>query len=138
MCVIDMNFPFYTTYISLLLPLYYTNIFTQNLADSRFHLDPMGKMRSRAEEIKGKKGREEKRKEGREGEEESSTLHHDNKLNYHWLRNAPEGNYRSDNTEELHESNISRATDGKSCASSKAIEGTSTWSSSSLYTSTTS
>lgn len=85
---------------------------------------------------KGKEGKG--RERGEEGEEESSTLHYDNKLNYHWLRNAPEGNYRSDNTEELHESNISRATDGKSCASSKAIEGTSTWSSSSLYTSTTS
>lgn len=69
MCIIDMNFSFYTTYISLLLPLYYTNIFTQNLADSRFHLDPMGKMRSRAEEIKGKKGREEKGGKGRRGGE---------------------------------------------------------------------
>lgn len=106
------EFLIYTTFISLLLPLYYTNIFTQNFADSRFNLDPMGKMWSRAEEIKGKKGEGRKRGEGEE--RENSTLHHDNKLNYHWLRNAPEGNYRSDNTEELHESNISRATDGKS------------------------
>lgn len=151
--------------------IYYTNIFTQDFADSRLHLDPMGKMWSRAEEIKGKKG---------EGARENSTLHHDNRLKYHWSRNAPEGDYLSDNTEELHESNISRATDGKSenflrhvklminhilwnvwstyltgrktmkngsvdsmkiksvpWASSIAIEGTSTWSSSSLYTSTT-
>lgn len=110
-CVIVMNFSFYTNFISLLLPLYYTNIFTQNFADSRFHLDPMGKMRPRTE-IKGKKGRG--KRKGERGERENSTLHHDNKLKCHWSRNAPAGNYLSDNTEELHESNISRATDGKS------------------------
>lgn len=60
------------------------------------------------------KRRRNKRKKGR-AERENSTLHKDNKFKYYQRRGIhSEGNYRSDNTEALHESNISRATDGKS------------------------
>lgn len=62
----------------------------------------------------GENATKRRRNKGR-AKRENSTLHKDNKFKYYQRRGMhSEGNYRSDSTEALHESNISRATDGKS------------------------